>query len=473
MNKKLQDIHKTSLQILGEIGIKLHHPEIFDLLNDHGFQINNQIVCFSEDQIWEWISKAPNQFTLYARNPKNDLFFGGDNHVYGAGYGCPEIIEINGNRRNATLEDYIKFTKLIQNSPFINLAGGIVVQPFELKDKDSRLAMLYAALLYSDKCLMGFPGSAEEVEQQMDLIALLMSGTDQLKANPAVLTLISSLSPLQIDFNALANILVCAKYHQPMIISPGPIAGATGPISLAGNIAMGNAEALAGIVIAQIIQPGVPVIYGLQAAALDMKTGYSSIGTPAFSLEAKYCAALARFYKLPSRGGGASTDAKNVSTQSGYESMLALHNSRQQSINLIIHSAGILDSYMAMSYEQFMVDQEMISMVEYFFKDIMVNDETLSFDIIKQVGPGGQFLNHRDTFKKCRTEPWRPEISLRGGLKETTPDSAFLNQIEKKLNKEFANYLKPDIDPEINQNMQDYLNRCGLPSDLLAALNSN
>jgi trimethylamine---corrinoid protein Co-methyltransferase len=473
MNKKLEEIHKTSLQILGEIGIKLHHPEIFDLLNDHGFHINNQIVCFSEDQIWEWISKAPSQFTLYARNPKNDLFFGGDNHVYGAGYGCPEIIEINGNHRNATLEDYIKFTKLIQNSPFINLAGGIVVQPFELKDKDSRLAMLYAALLYSDKCLMGLPGSAEEVEQQMDLIALLMSGTDQLKANPAILTLISSLSPLQIDFNAMANMLVCAKYHQPMIISPGPIAGATGPISLAGNIAMGNAEALAGIVIAQIIQPGVPVIYGLQAAAMDMKTGYSSIGTPAFSLEAKYCAALARFYKLPSRGGGASTDAKNVSTQSGYESMLSLHNSRQQSINLIIHSAGILDSYMAMSYEQFMVDQEMISMVEYFFKDIKVNDETLSFDIIKQVGHGGLFLNHRDTFKKCRTEPWHPEISLRGGLKETTPDSAFLNQIEKKLNKEFANYQKPDIDPEIKQNMQDYLNRCGLPSDLLAALNSN
>jgi len=473
MNQKIQKIHHASMKILGDVGIKIHHGEILDLLNDQGIQISNQIARFSEDQIREWLSHTPHQFKLHARNPIHHLTFGGDNYVYAAGYGCPDIIKANGDRRNAQLSDFTKFIKLVQNSNFINLAGGIVVQPSDIPSEISSLAMLYSTMLHSDKCLMGIPGEKKEVQQLMNLTALLMGGMDELKANPAIITLISTLSPLQLDKNALDSILVCAQHNQAMIVSPGPIAGATAPISLAGAIALGNAEAIATIVIAQIITPGVPVIYGLQATALDMQTGYSNVATPAFSLGAKYCAELARFYNLPSRGGGANTDAKNVSTQSGYESMLALLNARQQSINLIVHSAGILDSYLAMSFEQFIVDQEMISMVEYLFKDIEVNDESLSLDIIKEVGHGGQFLNHPDTFKKCRTEPWFPEISIRGSLGEAKQEQKFFEKIEAKLHNEYTRYQKPDIDPEINQQLIEYLQKCGVPSALLTLLNSD
>jgi trimethylamine--corrinoid protein Co-methyltransferase len=269
--------------------------------------------------------------------------------------------------------------------------------------------------------------------------------------------MISTLSPLQIDHTALDTMRVCAAYRQPMIISPSPAAGMTGPILMAGNISLANAEALAAIAIAQMMAPGTPVIYGLQSLAADLQSAQVSIGSPGYSLQAKYCARLARMYGLPSRTGGTNTDAKGVTVQSGYEAMMSMLTACQNRVNLIVHSAGILDSYGATSYEQFIVDLEIISMIEAYLSDIKQDPEDFAFDVIKEVGIGGQFLSTLHTARLCRSESWSPQIGLRGHITVGNPNAQIFQNIDRRMQRMLASYEKPCMEPNRADALRVYM----------------
>ena len=422
-----------------------------DILKQRGVKLDQDIAYFDPDTLMEWVGKAPSRFTLHARNPAHDMELGNGRTHYGSGYGCPAIIEADGSRREALFEDYHAFLKLVHQIDFFHMNGGALVQPSDLDPKTCFARMFEAAIRYSDKCLLGFPGSQDQVQQIMDLAAVVFGGHDGLKEKPRVITLVNTTSPLQLDHIALSTLLTCAQYGQPVIISPGPIAGATGPVTLAGNIAMGNAELLAGIAISQMIHEGTPVVYGLQATTADMKTGGISIGSPGFSLECAWGARLAKMYGLPCRAGGASSDAKGVSVQSGYESMMAMFITCQEKVDLALHSAGILDAYGAMSYEQFLVDTEIISMVEYYLNDMTLDDENLALDITQGVGPGGQFLASPHTFKHCRTVPWTPGITHRGKLSQDNAHDQVMANIQEKKAALLEQYAAPELDREVDQ----------------------
>ena len=460
--ERLRRIHETSQRILQEIGIRLFHSEVLDVVRDKGIRVLGNTAFFQPEQLMEWVSKAPREFTLYARNPKYNMVIGGDQIECAAGYGCSTIIEADGTRRDSLLSDYITFSKLIHQSDYFDINGGILAQPCDVDPDRSHLIMLYSAVTHSDKSLMGIPCPGKKMQEVMDMMAALFGGKDALMEKPRILTMISPISPLQIDETGLQSILVSARYHQPLIISPCPTAGTTGPINMAGNVALATAEALASIAISQMIEAGTPVIFGLQSNGADLRTGNISIGSPAYALQAGYCAGLARLYGLPSRGGGTTNDAKAVSVQSGYESMMSMLTAFQNRINLIVHSAGILDSFAGMSYEQFIVDLEIISMIKFYLKDIEVDDETLSFDLIKQIGPGGQFLTTEDTLRKCRTHSWNPEISLRGTVTGKAPSDMLLERIHKKLRNMLDSYQKPEMDAAIQKELDEYLIRAGV-----------
>ena len=459
---KLKRIHDASIRILREIGIKLHHPEVLDIVRQKGIEVSGATAFFQPDQVMEWVNKAPAEFTLYARNPKYNIVIGGNHIECAAGYGCSAIIEADGHRRDAVLQDYVTFAKLVHQSGHFNINGGILAQPCDIDPEKSHLVMLYAAVTYSDKCIMGVPGSGNKIQQVMDMMAIVFGGKRALMEKPGVLTLINPISPLQFDEMGLQSILVAARHHQPLIISPAPAAGMTGPVSMAGNIALGAAEALAGIAICQMIVEGTPVIFGPQANGTDFRTGSISIGSPMYAIQLGYCAKLARMYGLPSRGGGTANDAKSVSVQSGYESMLSMLTSFQNGINLIIHSAGILDSFAGMSYEQFIVDLEIISMIKFYHKGMEVDEEALSFHVIKDVGPGGQFLSTDDTFEKFQTHSWDPEISLRGTCTGKTADHKLRDNIDKKLQEMLDSYEQPGLDDGIRRDLERYLIDAGV-----------
>lgn len=457
MKDVLNKIHRTSIRILEEIGIRLHHSDIIDLLKNNGVRVDGNTAFFTEKQIHKWINKAPGRFSITARNSDYDMFIGGSHIEYASGYGTSTIVDPDGQRRPATFDDFVTFVKLVHQTPCFNLNGGILVQPYDIPAVQSSAVMLYATLTHSDKCIMGIPGTAAEVEHLMQMAAITLNGIEDFKKRPHVITMISTLSPLQIDFTALDTMIVCAHYAQPMIISPAPAAGMTGPIVMAGNISLANAEALAGIAITQMLREGTPVVYGLQSYAADLQSGQISIGSPGYSIQAKYCAELAKMYGLPSRTGGTNTDAKGVSVQSGYESMMSMMVACQNDVNLIVHSAGILDSYGATSYEQFIVDLEIISMIEAYLSGLKSDPDDFAFDVIKEVGIGGQYLNNIHTARLCRTESWRPTIALRGHLVSGNPNAQILDNIERQKNKMLSSYQEPALEPEKAARLRAYM----------------
>jgi trimethylamine--corrinoid protein Co-methyltransferase len=456
LQEKLDKIHEASMNILENTGIVILHENILNMIKKHGIKVSGKRAYFNENQIIDWIKKAPARFKIHARNPKYNMYIGGENTEFGPGYGAPKIINKNGKKRFAVMKDYIKFLKLFHQSELFNINGGILVQPSDLNASQSFPIMFYNSLIYSDKCLMGGPGGTESINMVMDMLEIVF-GSRQCET-PRIVKIANSTSPLQWDEETLDAIVTYAKNRQPLIITPGPMAGTTGPVTLAGTIAVGNAEALAGIAVTQMIREGTPVIYGFQTTTSDMRTGNIAIGSPECALCVTYGANLAKKYGLPCRGGGTNNDAKSVSVQSGYESMMVMFASSLANMNFIPHSAGILDSYGAMSYEQFIVDIEILKMIRRFMNGLDVDSEKMALDVIDQVGPAGEFLTVEHTMKYCRKEPFSPEISIRDVLSEdVNPSEKIFENINKKINSMIADYQQPEMPQDINKSLLNYL----------------
>ncbi|WP_022664189.1 trimethylamine methyltransferase family protein [Desulfospira joergensenii] len=464
---KVEKLILLAEKILAEVGIKILSKEYFDLLSDRGLTIKEGRIFFTKDEIQKYLAMAPGPFTLYGINPVHDMAVGRGLSQTAPGYGCSSVMDPWGETRDARFQDHLELVKLVHQSPCFAINGGILAQPSDIPAEFSHLAMHYASLVYSDKCIMGMPGTRDQMEEIMTLTALRLGGEEILKQSPRIITMISPISPLQMDRMGLNSIEIAARYHQPIMASPGVAAGTTGPVDLASNLAMATAEALCIIMIAQVFNPGTPAIFGLQCYGSDMKTGNISTGSPAYALQAKYCAALARHFNLPSRAGGAVNDARSLSAQAGYESMLSIFTAIQNNISIIVHSAGIMNNFAAMSFEKFIMDLEMIRMARFYMDDLDVNDEALNFELIREIGPGGLFLTSMDTMKKCRTHAWNPDVALRGPLGGLSPEDKLLDNIQKTREKMLAAYTPPEIDPEILDQMNRFMKEKGMDPSAL------
>jgi trimethylamine---corrinoid protein Co-methyltransferase len=465
--EKLEKLDGMARRILSEIGIRILSPQFPDLLSEKGLSVKQGRVVFLPDQVDDLLARAPAQFTLHGIDAAHDIIMGdGTSHI-AAGYGCASVMDPDGNIRNAIFQDHVDLVKLVHASDLFHINGGILAQPSDVAADVSHLAMMYATLTYSDKCIFGIPGSRSHMEDIMALAAIRTGGKAAFAQKPKVLTMISPVSPLQVDETGLWALAVAGRYRQPVILSPGMAAGATGPIDLAGNVALATAEALGLICMAQALNPGTPVIFGNQCYGTDMKSGNISIGSPAYGLQAKYCAALARYYGLPSRAGGAVSDAKSLSAQAGYESMFSMFTALENRVSLIVHSAGILDSFAAISFEKFIMDLEMVRMSQYYMDDMIVDDTTLDFDLVQSVGPGGLFLTTMDTMKKCRTHAWNPKVALRGHLSGMSPHEKLIKNIQDAKEKMQAAYRPPVIDPKVRTAMDAFMRSKGVDPDAL------
>ncbi|MBQ2764123.1 MAG: trimethylamine methyltransferase family protein [Firmicutes bacterium] len=465
MKEKLQKIHEASMEMLEKVGMKFHHPEAVEILKAHGIRMEGNVAHFTEDQLMYWVRKAPSRFTIYARNPKHNVVIGGDNVVVAPGYGCPTITLPDGTKRDGTIEDYVNYAKLFHANEDYHVDGGLMIQPNDIDIPTSVLAMFYSVLTHSDKALMVSTGKREYMEAMMECLAEVFGGKEALKAYPRICTIMNINTPLQLDVTMTDVLITLAKYGQPFVAANCAMAGSTSPATLAGTMAMTNAEILSCIALTQMINPGTPVIYASQTTTADMRTGQIACGSPEGALCYKYTANLAKFYGLPCRGGGAVTDSKVVDTQSGYESMLTLMADFSNNMNLVIHSAGILDGYNSTSYEKVIQDFEIVRYVKRYFRDIEVNDETIPMDLIEEVGHDGEFLTKEHTFKHCRTEALAPTISNRGTVADP------LNQIHINIQKRYEQlmdaYVQPEMDAEVLNKVKNILANVGVSRELL------
>lgn len=453
---EVNQLHQTSMEILSRVGVRFPVQKALDIFRKHGYPVDGELVFLPEDRIQKAINQAPRNFTLSARNPKNNLTIGGSEVVLAPGYGAPFLIDPDTGKRMPTLEDYQNLTRLGQLLPNQDLSGYLLVEPQDIPTEHAHLHMLKAAMTLADKPFIGSAENRTAAEDTIQMARILFG--DQL-TKLVTLGVISALSPLSYSPDMIEAVLVYSRANQPLIFANLVMAGSTGPITLAGTIAQQNAELLAGITLAQLVQPGLPVLYGTTSTNIDMRTGALVLGSPELGQVITAHAQMARFYGLPSRAGGALTDASIVDAQAGYESMFGLLTAVNSGIDFILHAGGIMSSYLAFSYEKFIMDDELCGMVRHYQRGFEVTPDTLAVSVIEDVGPGGYFLNQSHTLQRCRTEFWQPDLADRRGLESWWAGERLdtTTRARKRWQELLASYQQPDLDPVVLRQLEDYV----------------
>jgi trimethylamine---corrinoid protein Co-methyltransferase len=453
-------IHDASLDLLSSVGVAFNEPEALEIFATRGFRVEGKTVFMTASQVRNALDTVPSRFTLTARNPEKSIDVGGDHFVFAPGYGAPFIALPDGSQREATMADYNNFCKLVQTSPTIDMNGFMMVVPGDVSADTSHLDMLLSSMVLCDKPFMGSPISRQGVRDCIEMAAILWGGKDRFAdMGPVSVTLISSQSPLQFQGEMAGSLIELARANQACVIDSLVMAGSSGPVTLSGVLALQNAEILAGITLAQLVNPGVPVIYGGLSSAMDMRTGGLAVGCPELSMVVSATAQLARFYSVPSRSGGSLTDAHFPDAQAAGESALSLSTAVRNGIHFILDSAGILGSYMAMSFEKFLIDEEICAILKKLITPIDFSDEALDVEMIKTVGIGGQYLTQPQTFKRCRTEFYTTDFFNRRN--HASWKSAGFKRIDQaaaeKVNQRLAAYERPAIDPDVKTALRAYV----------------
>jgi len=457
----IEEIHTRSLELLEKVGVIFPSLKARKILQKGGAitKENSELVRFPPQLIDHYLRLCPSEFVVKARSPDKSIRVGKDSQVLAPGYGAPFIFELKKGRRKGKLEDLINFIKLIHLSDELDCSGGITVEPQDIPAATRHLDILKALIIYSDKPFMGAVAGKEAALDTLEMASFIWGGESELKRNPGVLALINPQSPLSYDPNTLEALIEYTAFGQPVIITPLISAGVSGPVTLLGTIVQHNAEVLCGAVLTQIIRKGSPVIYGAASTCADMRTAGPAIGAPESSILTLVFSQMASFYNLPSRGGGALTDSKIPDAQSGYEKMLSLMSTFISGVNFVVHSAGILDSYLTMSYEQFIIDIEMIKMIKRFLSGVNISPERFAVDVIKKVGPGGHFLDTEHTSKYFKEDLFLPRLSNREtyqiwesqGCQDTF---ARANQLYKEILEE---YQQPKIEANLQEKVEEFV----------------
>jgi len=410
----MERIHRTSVRILENVGVEFPADSALAAFRQHDVRTAGSRVYITEDQLWDALASAPDQFTLHARNADRSVTIGGDGPVFAPGYGAPFLIDADGEKQVPTVEDYHDLVRLAHQLPNQDVSGHLLVEPGDVAAETAHLHMLYPHMIHSDKPFLGSVDSELGVRHTMEMIHILFG--DALGDRAVTMGVISSLTPLSYSPPMVNAIMRYAQEHQVLLMANLAMAGSTAPITLAGLLAMQNTEMLAGIVLSQLVSPGTPVIYGTTSTNIDMRSGALAIGSPELAQVVAAHQQLVRFYGLPSRGSGALTDANYPNAQAGLESMMGMLTVINSGADFVLHAAGILSSYLAFSYEKFVLDDEICGRVRRFHRPLVVDDETLAYDAIARVGPGGNFLMEDATLERCRTEFWEPPVSDRTAL---------------------------------------------------------
>lgn len=462
----VEEIHKTSMKILAEIGMVFGHEKANEIFKENGFKQENGRTYFTEEQVNKALETATKEYTIYGRDEEYFININTKETNYTPGYGAPMITNMDGSVREAVFDDYLKMANLVHMEKSFKVNGGILVQPSDIDAKISIPTMAYAAIKRSSKVLFGIQGNAKDQRDIFNMLEIVFGGKEELKKKPRYIVLSTPTSPLKMDSEAIETLLMGCEYNQPIAACSACMPASTAPVTLAGAAAMCNAEMLAAIVLSQLVNPGNPVMYLFASYGSDVQSGGASIGSPELIKVGKYGSLLAKKYGLACRSGGGLSDAKGVTAQAGIETAMCLFHSHMYKANLVMHAAGILDSFISMSYEKLMLDFEVIDRCISYLEDIEVSENTLAFDTIKDVAlKGGNFLNNMHTLRNCR-KAYNPQISLRGNLPAgKDPNEALYESMHKRMEKQLEAYVKPELDPTIEKKLDDYMLSIGMKAE--------
>jgi trimethylamine--corrinoid protein Co-methyltransferase len=447
-------------RIVSEIGVEFLSDRALELFRQAGQKVEDNNVRFDPDFLLEQVAKAPREFDVQARNPANTVHIGGDHMAFGGVYG-PPFVRDGEVRRDASMADFENFTRLAQSFTALDSAGGVICEPNDTPLDSRHLDMIFALQTLTDKIYMGNVVSAVNARDTIRMTEILFGGRDKIEKTPATISLINCNSPLRWDDRMLEAQIEYSEANQPVVLTPFLLMGAMSPVSIPATLAQQMAEALSGIALSQLVRPGCPVIFGSFLSNIDMQSGSPCFGTPESATGLLCTGQIARHFGLPVRSGGGLTSSQTADAQAAYEGLMTMLPTFLAGINWVMHSAGWLEGGLVASYEKFVIDVQVLEMLQQEFTPVEFTEEALAFGAHAEVGHGGHFLGAAHTLERFRTCFYRPFLSnsdnydrwMRNGAKDTAARAADI--AKKKLDE----YEQPSLDDAIREELAEYVVR--------------
>ena len=454
-------LHRASIHILENIGLDFMDEEALQIWQDAGARVdwNTQHVWLDGDLVLEAVSRAPSSFIWHARNPERNVVIGGDAIAFAPQSGMVYATDLDRGRRRGSYADFERFLKLAQMCNALHFAGSELVAPTDISPSVRHLRRMTAALTLTDKAVRDVAHGRVIPADNIEMARIVFGG--DLDGRPVVGGVINVNSPLRYDSRMLGGMITYARAGQINIITPFILAGAMSPITIVSALAQQNAEALAGIALAQLVSPGAPVIYGGFTTNTDMKSGSPAFGTPEGAWALLIGAQLARRYGLPYRGSGSLNTSKTPDAQAAYETMWTLWPAVLAHANFVHHAVGWLESGLTASFEKFIIDAENLAMFHHFLRDFTIDEGDLALDMIDQVGPGGHHFGTSHTQERFENAFYEPFLSDRLNFENWelagSQDAAQrANGLWKML---LEAYEEPELDAGIREELEDFVAR--------------
>lgn len=460
---QVETIIDAALGVLEGQGMRFLNAESRTILAKAGAMVDEstRMVRFDRDLVREKLALAPGVYGLRARNPDHNLTVGGNNLIFASVGGPAFYSDIEGGRRPGTYAEMCDYFRIIQSLNIIHQEGGGCFEPMDLPPESRHLDLYYAQLTLLDKNAQALALGRERTVDSIEMTCLALGvDREELARHPAVLAIINTNSPMQLDNPMSEAIIELARAGQVACITPFTLAGSMSPATMAGTLVQQTAEVLAVVTLSQTVKAGAPVIYGAFASNVDMRSGAPALGTPEYTKAAFASGQIARRLGIPFRSSNTTT-SNCCDAQSAYESEMSLWGAIMGHANLVYHAAGWLEGGLTASFEKLIIDAEMLQMMAETLRPIEVNDDQLALDAIAEVPPGGHHFGTSHTLARYESAFYAPMLSTRQNFESWQEAGSIdamqrANTIGKQLLKD---YQQPEIDPSVDEALRDYVAR--------------
>jgi trimethylamine--corrinoid protein Co-methyltransferase len=435
---------------MAKAGFTIYHSGARKMLKQAGALVNGDTVKVPEHVVVECLRLAPKGYVIYDREGNLAMEVEGRKSYYGTSTASPKTKDaVTGEIHPTRVVDIARGAQVadaLENLDWIMPMGSV-------QDVPPTVGELYefeAAVSNTTKPIIFLGYTPQGVELVYEMAVAVAGSLEALQDKPFLIFYPEPISPLVFPADVVDRLFVCADLGLPQIQGPTIQPGATGPVTLAGAVVQGTAEALMCLVLAQLRHPGCPCSLGCNMGIFDMASGLLSMAAPEMSLALSAQAEVAQSFGLPTWGLAGATDSKTIDAQAGAESAFSILAQGLGGLNLI-HDVGYMDNGMVCSTQQMILGNENIGMAKRFIRGIQVNTETLARELIAKVGPGGQFLTEQHTFKHFKNELWMPDLMTRKAYEEweRLGSKDMAERIQEKLDHILAHHQAPPLPDQV------------------------
>jgi len=408
-DEQVRAIHNATLEILAKTGVEMQDTQGRELLLEAGAWESNGRIKIPENLVTDAIASAPSRISMYDRLSNLTMPLELSKVFFGSGSDTTFTLDVEtGKRRRTTaqdVEDIARLSDALDNMDFVMSMGN----PADVPPDDLYIHEFIGMIRGSVKPIVYTAKNRRDVEDIYRIAVAVTGGEQKLREKPFLMLYAEPISPLLFPEESLQKLIFCAEKGIPASYPPSPNTGGGGPITLAGALALGNAECLVGLIISQLIRPGTPFLYGMNTAAMDMKSTIVSYGSPEWPLGMIAQMDLARYYNLPAWSAGGASDSKVVDAQAGIEMTFSILTNFLARATLV-HDVGYIEYGSTSSMEMLVIADEIIRMTRFLVDGLAVNETTLALDAIARARPGGGFLADDHTLDNWKWAQWRPAL---------------------------------------------------------------